>query len=59
MVERAARAFGVDWFMWRVLLAEKPIASLVEVRDLWTFADLFDAHVVLDAVADAKPDPEE
>lgn len=55
--ERAAHDYGVDWWMWRVLASSELRQSLVEMRDHWTFVNLFHAQVVLDSIEDGRPDP--
>lgn len=37
----------VPWLLWRPVMAG--MARLDEVRDRWTFAEIADAHALLDA----------
>jgi hypothetical protein len=40
----------VNTFQWRVIASPDIPDGLVEVRRQWTFADLIEAHVFLDAM---------
>lgn len=55
-LERAAE-HGVDWWLWRLVLAPEIPDGLADIRQRWSFADVFDAHVVLDTLEAIKPEP--
>ena len=55
-MERAAE-HGVDWWTWRVVLANEIPDGLAELRTTWTFSDLYEAHVVLDTLEALRPEP--
>ena len=57
-IERATAA-GVDWWTWRVVLSDSIPDGLADVRQRWTFADLYEAQVMLDFVDETRPEPEE
>jgi hypothetical protein len=48
-VKHAARR-GVDWMIWRVVVAERIPDGLADVRQRWTLPDLLAAHLALDAI---------
>jgi hypothetical protein len=47
----------VDQWVWGVVSSERLNASLVEVKYSWTMKDLIDAHLWLDALANAREVP--
>jgi len=46
----------VDWFIWRIVVAERFKASLAEIEGAWSLDDLVDAHALLDALEAARPE---
>jgi hypothetical protein len=52
-LERAA-SYGIQWWVWRLVVSPDVRASLPEVRYQWAFADVLEAHVVLDALEKAR-----
>lgn len=38
----------MDWYIWRVLTAEKLTVSMADLHTTWSLEDLADAHDVLD-----------
>lgn len=38
----------LDWYIWRVLTAERLTVTLTELKTSWTLLDLADAHDALD-----------
>lgn len=44
--------------MWGVVSSERLTATLTEVKHSWTMKDLIDAHLWLDALANADVVPE-
>ena len=38
----------LDWYIWRVLTAERLHVSLTDLKTTWTLLDLADAHDALD-----------
>lgn len=51
---------GVDWWLWRVATDPRLPDGWDQVRR-WSFADVLDAHLVLDALTESeaalRPDP--
>ena len=47
-IQTAAAKYGVDWFLWRVALAEPTRTPIHEIKQ-WAFRDVYLAHVALDA----------
>lgn len=54
-LERAT-ARGVDWWLWRPVVAPQLPDGLADVRR-WSFVDLYQAHLVLDTLEALKPEP--
>ena len=54
-----ASSVGVDWWVWRVVASDRMKDGLADIRRHWSFADLFEAQVVIDTLDAMKPDPEE
>ena len=56
---RAIRAFtaaadrGVDWWFWRVVTDPRIPDGWSDVR-AWSFSEMLDAHLVLDALTEAE-----
>jgi hypothetical protein len=48
---------GVDQWIWGVVSSERLTATLTEVKYSWTMKDLIDAHLWLDALANAREVP--
>lgn len=57
-IEDATRR-GVDWWVWRIATSEHLHDSYADIRDRWSFGDTLHAHLVLDAIDAAKPEPRE
>jgi hypothetical protein len=43
---------GVRWLLWRPVHAR--LATLTEIHSSWSLDDVQDAHLILDAFADAE-----
>jgi hypothetical protein len=41
---------GLPWFIWRVAIHERTKATLYEIQQQWSLADLVNAHMALDVV---------
>ena len=41
-------ALSEDWFIWRIVSAQRFGASLIEIETQWSMADVQRAHLVLD-----------
>ena len=41
---------GIDWFLWRPCVQPKgaPLASMLELRQAYTLAELYEMHQILD-----------
>lgn len=53
LTDRAARD-GVDWWTWRIVVSADIPDGLADIRQRWSFADLLDAHIVLDTMEAAR-----
>ena len=53
MIQRASDR-GVDWFVWRVVLSSDVPDGLADIRQRWSFADVFEAHLALDAIEELR-----
>jgi hypothetical protein len=55
VVERStAKGRGVDWLIMRPATSPDLPDGLFDVRHRWTFRDLYEAHVALDALDDIR-----
>ena len=55
VVQRStAKGRGVDWFTMRPATSPDIPDGLYTVRNLWTFRDLYEAHVALDALDEIR-----
>ena len=44
----------LDWVLWRPILADPPLATLQDLRTIYSLADLLEFHVVLDFLEDLQ-----
>lgn len=45
---------GIDWDLWRPIMAEPPLCTLNELRTVYSFVDLLDFNSVLDFQEDLQ-----
>lgn len=55
---RTSAMYGVDWFVWRIVISPHINESLTTIEREWSLGQLVQAHVVLDSIDALTPDPE-
>lgn len=48
--DRASGEWGVDWWVWRLVVSERLHVDPVVIRTTWSVRELLEAHVVLDTL---------
>lgn len=54
MIAQQAALRGVNLFQWRVIRSDVIPDGLADIRERWTFVDLLEAHLYLDAVENIR-----
>ena len=57
-IDNASTRYGVDWWVWRIVISPDMKDGLADIRERWPFSDLFEAQVMLDTIEECKPEPE-